>query len=385
MDFMTETTYLCEPATESEFLDTFWRTIDGSPVSSKKLQQITCRISDSTIPEESIRSLWVIGNADSYCNEALKTAKLNPGVYINRSTNQLLLIHPEETDICKYTKRFGKQLTNLTLSLTAFSNLDLSSLTSLVHLWIGHDACLSRISGLEHLNQLSELKISKCDKLNSLSSFGNSAQLTTLFLSECSSLTQLQGLENLTQLKKLSLIRCDSLVQLPNLGKLTLLKELSLSECINLTQLDGLESLTQLRKLSLFKCRSLVQLPGLEKLIRLKEATLAQCSSLIKLPTLDNLSQIIELSLSGCSNLRVLPDGIRNMKSLRRLVLRHLRLQYLPDWLPEIAERFSLEKYSCRNIFICRNLFRKYASTNKHISDCDIIVNMFIFNGSLSV
>ncbi len=51
----------------------------------------------------------------------------------------------------------------------------------------------------------------------------------------------------------------------------------------------------------------------------------------------DNL-QILDLSYS---TIREIPQGIRNLKSLRYLGLCGLSLDDLPDWLPEIAEAFT--------------------------------------------
>ena len=68
---------------------------------------------------------------------------------------------------------------------------------------------------------------------------------------------------------------------------------------------------------------------------------LAWCWSLTQLPSLDKLFQLTTLDLSGCKSLTQLPDGLRKLKNLRRLNLSFMKLQNLPDWLPEIAESFS--------------------------------------------
>ena len=97
------------------------------------------------------------------------------------------------------------------------------------------------------------------------------------------------------------------------------LKTLMVFEFIQLTELPGLEKLTQLTELVLFGCEKLTELPGLEK-----------------------LTQLTKLDLTGCLGLQEIPPSIRNLKTLRLLDLRLMKLRTLPDWLPEIAESFSL-------------------------------------------
>lgn len=367
MDNLTEmVAYCCEPSSVEEFTDVFWRTIDGSPTSNIKLRKITCQISEEQIPAESIRTLWIIGTADICCNNALKAAKLHPGIYINQSCDQLLLIHLDESAIQSCIDHHGHQITAMNLSFTTLSNLDLSALVSVVRFFIQHDACLSTIKGLEHMEQLLEFEVVKCENLKLLDGLDNLSQLAKLSLSECvsleqlpnfekltllkelslfecSSLTQLTGIEASTLLTKLTIARCTRLIKLPNLENLKQLRELSLSECVSLPQINGIEALSQLTRLTLFKCKSLQQLPDLARLSALTELSLAQCSYLREIPNLEKLTQLTRLSLSGCKNLREIPDGIRNLKSLRTLVLRNLCLRKLPNWLPEIAESFSME------------------------------------------
>ena len=367
MDYLTETTaYYCEPATVDEFADVFWRTIDGSPTSSKKLQKITFQISEERIPNDSIRALWIVGTADVYCNKALEAAQLHPGIYINHSCDQLLLVHLDESAIQSCIDRHGHRLKILNLSFTTLYNLDLSALISLVRLYIQYDACLSALRGLEQAKHLLELEVVKCGSLKTLEGLEDLSQLTKLSLSECVSFDQLPSLEKLTFLKELSLLecssltqvigieelnlltkltisRCNRLIELPSLEKLKQLRELSLSECVSLQQLTGIDNLTQLTRLILFKCRSITQLPSLDRLTSLRELSLAQCSRLKEIPNLEKLAQLTRLSLSGCKGIREIPDGIRNLNSLRTLVLRNLCLQKLPNWLPEIAESFSME------------------------------------------
>ena len=316
---------LCEPATAEEFTDVIWDITQGFPGRAKQLQRITHRISADCIPRVSIHCLTILGKADSRCNDILEQAGLEHGIYINQAFDRLLLIHPEEDALQHYVERFGTQLKALEIHNTTLPSLDLTSLTKLERLWALNNEKVSSINGLAQLTLLTDLR---------LFTFSN--------------LTQLPGLEKLTQLRKLVLSNC-SFAQLPALENLTQLTMLSLSRCNSLTQLPTLESFTQLTKLILSGYTNLTEIPSLEKLTQLVELNLSKCSNLIQVPSLENLTHLTELDLSECSNLRELPTGIRNMKALRRLDLHDLTLRELPDWLPEIAEHFSLTPYERKN------------------------------------
>ena len=108
------------------------------------------------------------------------------------------------------------------------------------------------------------------------------------------------------------------------------------------TQLPSLDSLSKLTSLNLFGCYNLSQLPCLDSLAQLTTLNLSGCTNLAQLPSLDSLAQLTALNLSFCDSLTHLPDSLRHIGSLRRLDLHFMKLQDLPDWLPEIAEGFSL-------------------------------------------
>ena len=177
----------------------------------------------------------------------------------------------------------------------------------------------------------------------SLPSLSQLSNLRSLELLDCTEITELKGLRNLTKLSKLTLTACRQLVELRGLENLTQLNEVCLIGCRQLEALHGLENLTQLTTLNLSGCSSFSTLPGLENLKHLTTLNLSGCSSFVTLPGLENLKQLTTLNLSSCKKLTELPDGIRQLKSLRRLDLRHMQLQSLPDWLLDIAEKFSLD------------------------------------------
>lgn len=106
--------------------------------------------------------------------------------------------------------------------------------------------------------------------------------------------------------------------------------------------------LQNLRKLILSNCSRLVELPEFEHHTQLTSLDLSGCNNLIALPGLGHLTKMTRLRLSHCTGLITIPDGIRYMTALRCLDLRGLHLQKLPDWLPEIAEAFSLDPLPLR-------------------------------------
>ena len=295
-----------------------------SPSSTREdrsfLRRITVKIPEEYIPWSSLRALFILGNVSNAYNERLRRSHITPGAYINSDCTSLILIHPKAAAIPEYLERCGSQLQFLLLRFTSLKQMDFLSLPALQTLHISSNPHLSTIHGLSQLPGLIRLDCSYCDSLRELPELGSLSRLTNLTLSGCVGLRELQGLGNLTSLTLLDLSSDRGLQELP-----------------------GLENLTQLISLYLPGCVSLRELPGLENLSQLTFLDLSYCISLTHLPSMENLSQMTDLLFRGCSLLRELPEGIRYMSALRRLNLSELRLQDLPDWLPEIAENFSFE------------------------------------------
>ena len=218
--------------------------------------------------------------------------------YLHEDANWLLVAWPSADDVSKLFERWTPSLKTLILS-----GLTVSSIPSLAPLH----------------------------------------QLTSLEISGCKNLTTLPGLENLTQLISLDLSGCKGLTDLPKLEKLTQLTSLKLSLNSNFTELPELENLTQLKILNLSDCDCLTGLHGLENLTQLTSLILSECDRLTDLPGLENLSRLNSLILMSCPGLKTLPQGLQHCKSLRQLALFLMHLTDLPDWLPEIAERITLD------------------------------------------
>ena len=122
----------------------------------------------------------------------------------------------------------------------------------------------------------------------------------------------------------------------PSLSRVT---SLNLRDCESLRRLSGLDKLTQLTHLNLSWCRNFTEVSELENQTQLTSLDLSGCWDL---PRLEKLTRLTSLNLSGCEDLTHIPESIRNMKDLRKLYLCRLTLNELPDWLPEIAEHFTM-------------------------------------------
>ena len=274
------------------------------------------------IPQDSVQSLFVLGDEGSI-DLTLAEFGFATGAYINHYGDCLFLIYPDSKIVQQIIKRFGNRLKKLILRGTNLPQLDLTSATALrtLHTYECYD--LSSIIGMDQLTSLTELKIHDTHLPDESIKPENLTQLTTLSIVNNWALTRLSSFENQTQLTSLTLVECKNLSHLPSLEPLKQLTELSLYWCDNLQTLSGLEHLSQLTYLELSSCGSLPPLPSLEK-----------------------LPQLHTLSLENYPGLQSIPDEIRNMKLLRKLDLSILALKDLPDWLPEIAESFSLDYHT---------------------------------------
>lgn len=320
MDNLTkDTTFPSRLRTAEEFSQMIYPLSLGYEDYVEELRDSILSIPIHHIPWQNIRCLFAIGRGYHYCNDLLTNTEFESGVYTDRGGYLLLLIHPQDSFLMYCLNRCSNQLQQLELYNTTFGSLVLSDYTSLEQLSIVRNVNLSVIHGLDKLTSLKKLDLSECSILKDLPGLERLTSLTKLALSMCDSLTGLPGLDKLTSLTELDLSMCDSLTELPNLKNLITLSYLDLAECERLTGLYGLENLSALTDLDLNNCNSLTELSGLEK-----------------------LTSLVKLNLSACSSLTKLPEGLRNLKSLRCLSLRHMNLKALPDWLPEIAEGFSL-------------------------------------------
>ena len=347
MDTVTENmTYPCEPATEEEFSRAVRTTAYGFHFADS-LRLWSYKIPFNRVQWCNIHTMYVLSNENKRCNAVLEGAKLEPGIYINQSGEQLLLIHPEYKHLSSCLELCTSSLKHLLVCNATFDYLVFPELTVLERLTISNNTKSPELRGIERLTSLKILSLSGGSNLIALSGLEMLTSLTQLYLSYCQSLTELPNLENLTFLTELHISECHSLTALHGLEKLTSLTELYLWGCGGLRELPGLERLEQLTELTLGNCSGLRELPSLERLEQLMKLNLSGCSGLRGLSGLERLERLMELNLDGCSILRELPEGIRRLKFLRSLHLNNMKLRTLPDWLPEIAEGFEIQQSWC--------------------------------------
>lgn len=135
------------------------------------------------------------------------------------------------------------------------------------------------------------------------------------------------------------------------------LVELRLQNNDKLTEVAGMEKLPALKQLRIYFCDKfqreldLSDHPGLEKLelsyspiqgiqLNRKLKNLEDCGvSCTKIGNMDFLAYCPAVEFLNVSriSIRRLPEGIRQMKKLRRLYAEDLSLEELPDWLPELG------------------------------------------------
>ena len=291
------------------------------------LQRGTRQIDPAQIPWADIHYLYVQGDlvSDVRWGECI----WDPGVYINKAENWLLIVlekdAPDPTQ--SIIDRLGPKLKYLSIQRTGLR---------------GHEqSALPRLS-VEHLIGLDELVLRENHKLKDVDGLDKLLKLKRLGARDCPELRSLAGLDSLSNLEELNIVSCHSLSMLPSLNQLTRLNSLSLCSCSNLVSLSGLEKLSQLSFLTLRGCSKLSLLPELRNLALLPHLNLGGCRSLNLPPNFTFPPNIKALCLDHTPIAR-LPGTIRNLKSLRNLDLQNMHLTELPDWLPEIAEGFSLK------------------------------------------
>ncbi|KAG4159307.1 hypothetical protein ERO13_D02G167900v2 [Gossypium hirsutum] len=106
---------------------------------------------------------------------------------------------------------------------------DFEKLATIEILDLGSNDFYKLPSSLRGLSLLRDLKLPKCEKLQSLPPLPSS--LEKLDLANCISLATLSDLSNVKGLQELNLTNCEKLVDLPGLESLTSLRELYMSNC----------------------------------------------------------------------------------------------------------------------------------------------------------
>ncbi|CAN1143436.1 Disease resistance protein L6 [Linum perenne] len=179
---------------------------------------------------------------------------------------------------------------------------------------------LNNIDGLENLQSLAYLTMTRCLAMQRLPSLANLKKMDTLIISGFPNITEIEGLGELDSLQAVRFDNCTSLQRLHDMSKLTRLKSLSVGGCQSLMALDGLEFLTALERLELTDTQ-LERLPSLSKLVKLKRINLQGNQNLREIVGIENMERLETLWLAECTSLETLPD-LSGLKKLEELNIR---------------------------------------------------------------
>ncbi|CAN1143445.1 Disease resistance protein RPV1 [Linum perenne] len=196
----------------------------------------------------------------------------------------------------------------------------LGELKSLIKLSIQNAPMLNNIDGLENLQSLAYLTMTRCLAMQRLPSLANLKKMDTLIISGFPNITEIEGLGELDSLQAVRFDNCTSLQRLHDMSKLTRLKSLSVGGCQSLMALDGLEFLTALERLELTDTQ-LERLPSLSKLVKLKRINLQGNQNLREIVGIENMERLETLWLAECTSLETLPD-LSGLKKLEELNIR---------------------------------------------------------------
>ncbi|XVF11833.1 hypothetical protein REPUB_Repub08aG0061200 [Reevesia pubescens] len=232
--------------------------------------------------------------------------------------------------------------------------LQLGKLCNIEFLEIRKCKRLKRLPKVLHFLQfLTEVLISKCSSIVSISKNNFPPSLKKLLINECENLQQclLDEGENMcitstsllehlkievcpsliclslptSRLQHLIVWICSRLASLSSSGMLPMgLKNLDIRYCPQLESLaQAIQENACLESIFISKCENVKSLPqGLDKLNHLQKIYISDCPNLVRfaesgLPT----TNLTELSISKCEKLEALPNCMHNLTSLQRLIL----------------------------------------------------------------
>ncbi|GLT31973.1 hypothetical protein SLA2020_066700 [Shorea laevis] len=215
--------------------------------------------------------------------------------------------------------------------------------------------------GLEKFSSLTELHISGCEDLISLSKgLKKLPHLTTLRISDCHNLISLpEELFELPQLKTLIIFSCDDLISFPeDLKDLHSLVHLIILRCPKLRSFPGeiLGCLTSLKILGIGGfSEELEEFPGLSSIHDdLEELTLFGWDKLTELPSqIQHLTALKELTMVGFKQVIALPEWVGNFSSLQCLrIFKCDNMKHLPSAaaIRRLSKLQVLEIYDCPDL-----------------------------------
>ncbi|KAL4292122.1 hypothetical protein GQ457_14G004720 [Hibiscus cannabinus] len=231
---------------------------------------------------------------------------------------------------------------------------------------------------------LTDVDISLCDNLSSISFNGGSESLSKLYFFGCKELREIEGgLSASTRLEELEIERCPRLIAFPSLDGLSSLIEIKLYGCDRLKSLpSGLSTCTSLLRLFINDCSNLESVTeDVGKLHSLEELCIRGCQNLKRLPeeslgcltrlktlrlgpfsveveefpglgSIHHLhSSLKQLTLFGWDKPCSLPHQLQHLTALEQFGIHYFNgLQALPEWLGNLSSLRILCFTYCNNL-----------------------------------
>ena len=238
-------------------------------------------------------------------------------------------------------RKCAQNLRFLRIEIPLDAPLDVSPMKQLRFLHVDledrSDKTTMRIIGLEQLEALETLRLYGTFDFTTLN-VSHMKALQKLTISRNQHLQAVEGLDTLPWLKHLTLWRVNH-IQTLELSGVDQLEHLQLGYLTNLTTLPMPKQFINLRTLNLRSNRSMhLQSVDLTGLRMLEYLSLENNPALREIRGLKTLEKLQHLDISQTA-IRTIPDDLRG-KPLKKLNLSGLKLDALPDWLPELGLPF---------------------------------------------
>ena len=278
-----------------------------------------------------IQCLYILGDDR---NEEIKDGEVEMGCWLDAEKTWLLVVGPEKKMIQQYVSRCREQLIHLMVRFTSVLVLSMEHLSSLRSLDVSQNRRLGQIKGLEDLHQLEKLKVSDT-RFGPVLDLNGLDKLTSLNICD-SAITEIRLNHELSQLES-CYMGGPGMTDIGFLGYCPAMKRLKIYRgCFS--DLDVVEAMAELAHFGLTKV-SLNKFPKLEHLKKLEELWLFHNKTF--LPNEVVFPAGLKYIFISSQSMTKLPDSIQYIKNLQSLWVANLKLEELPDWLPDLGIPFG--------------------------------------------
>ncbi|GLU08350.1 hypothetical protein SLE2022_252680 [Rubroshorea leprosula] len=200
------------------------------------------------------------------------------------------------------------------------------------------------------IKNLVKLNIQGCKKLESIPIMKELSSLQLLYISNCNELSTIadEAFATFESLQELTIGNCPKLASVPTSGLQSLL-ELSISNCSISSIGDILAASKCLKSLSVEGLPNLGFIPSIDGLTSLQTVYLSRLPNLRFIPSLDGLTSLQTINLFGLPNLRFTPS-LNGLTSLQNLAFSECEIECLPSGLSSCTALKRLEVRSCHNL-----------------------------------